>query len=240
MVIEHLKQEFQKRVSKNPSYSIRAFARSLEMDSSSLSGILSGKRKLGLKTTQKILEKMPLSKIEKQNLLFQYVNPESQSQSKQLSSDHLEIVAGWEHFAILSLIETKGFQNSAKYVAQQLNLDLPQAMRALDRLERVGLIINNKGKYKLNQKGVSTSDNVPSIALRNSHRQYIEKALYSLEHHSLEQRDITGVTMAINKSKLAQAKKLIREFRKSLAELLESGSQEEVYRLNIQLFPLKK
>ena len=36
------------------------------------------------------------------------------------------------------------------------------------------------------------------------------------------------------------AKKLIQEFRKSLAELLETGKKEEVYRLNIQLYPLKK
>lgn len=37
---------------------------------------------------------------------------------------------------------------------------------------------------------------------------------------------------------LPEAKELIRSFRRKLVEFLESSEKEEVYKLNIQLFPL--
>ena len=77
--------------------------------------------------------------------------------------------------------------------------------------------------------------------MRRVNREYIQMALVSLEKNSIEERDVTGVTMAISTKKIAVAKKMISNFRRELAEYLETAdSKDEVYRLNIQLFPLTK
>ena len=57
----HLQNEFIDRCKKNPRYSLRAFARSLEIDSSSLSRLLNGKRMVS-KTMHLVLgEKLGLA-----------------------------------------------------------------------------------------------------------------------------------------------------------------------------------
>ncbi|MNL65954.1 hypothetical protein D3C87_1903530 [compost metagenome] len=44
--------------------------------------------------------------------------------------------------------------------------------------------------------------------------------------------------MVVASKNLPKAKELIRQFRHDLSELLEQGEADDVYRLNIQLFPL--
>ena len=240
MVIDRIKREFEMRSNKNPAYSLRAFAKSLDLDSSTLSSLLSGKRKLGFKTAHKILDKLDLSSIERKELLFGSIQPSINDKYKFIEDAQLEIISSWEHYAILSLIETQGFRSSVKFISSKLNIPSALVMAALERLEKVGLIVKKNSQWQLCQSAITTTQDIPLSALRKAHRDYIEKALYSLANHNTEDRDISGITMAINKTKLPQAKRLIQEFRKSLAELLETGKKEEVYRLNIQLYPLKK
>ena len=241
MVLERIKTEFEARSKKNPAYSMRAFAQSLDLDSSTLSSLLSGKRKLTAKTAEKILNKFDITNIERKELLFSSLKRKSNQENLRFIEDsELEVISNWEYFAILSLIETVHFQSSIKYISSKLNIPSATVMVALDRLQSLNLIKKEKNQFVLCQTSIGTTQDIPSSALRKAHLQYIEKAIYSLENHATPDRDITGTTMAINKSKLPQAKKLIQEFRKSLSELLESGKKEEVYRLNIQLYPLKK
>ena len=240
MVLDKLKNEFAARAKKNPAYSMRAFAKSLEIDSSTLSSLLSGKRPLSYKTAKKLLDKLDVKSLEKKDLLFKMNNNENQVAYKFIEDDELEIISDWEHYAILSLMETVSFQSSVKFISQKLHIPTAVVMAALSRLEKVGLIRKVQDQYKICQEATVTSQDVPSVALRKAHKQYLEKAIYSLENHSVIDRDISGITIAIQKSKLPQAKKIIQDFRKSLAELLESGKKDEVYRLNIQLYPLKK
>ena len=79
-----------------------------------------------------------------------------------------------------------------------------------------------------------------SQALRISHRQSIEQALLALNEFPIELRDITSITMAIDLKRLPLAKKIIKEFRLKMSDVLEKGDQSEVYNLNIQLLPVSR
>jgi plasmid maintenance system antidote protein VapI len=54
MLVERLQRELANRCRRNPHYSLRAFARHLEMDSSTLSAILRRKRPITQKSSQKL------------------------------------------------------------------------------------------------------------------------------------------------------------------------------------------
>ena len=69
MLIDHLKEEFETRSRKNPNYSLRAFAQSLRIDSSTLSALLRGKRPLSAKTAKRILEELEIEPATKNKLL---------------------------------------------------------------------------------------------------------------------------------------------------------------------------
>ena len=112
-----------------------------------------------------------------------------------------------------------------------------EARGALDRLEKLGIIRRSGGRFRQTVKPISTSEDRRDIAIRKYHRQNLQNADLCLNRVGVADRDISSITMAIDKSKLPRAKELIRTFRKELCALLESGPKEEVFTLAIQLFP---
>ncbi|HEX4926067.1 MAG TPA: DUF4423 domain-containing protein, partial [Bdellovibrionales bacterium] len=161
------------------------------------------------------------------------------SRFQELSADTVELLGNWEYFAILSLLETKGFRYSPEAVADRLQLNRASVVEAMKLLLRVGLLKEHANGYMPTHKNVTTTHDVPSAALRRVHRQTIEKALGAIEGQTVEERDFSGMTMAIARKKLPQAKQLIRKFRREMSALLEDGDRTDVYRLNIQLFSLE-
>lgn len=149
-----------------------------------------------------------------------------------------EVISSWEHSAILATLELPRFKGDTKTIAKRLNIPMGIAMEALHRMEKLGIVSKQGAYWKLTGKNMSTPSNIPNSRLRQGHRQHIERALESLDNDSVNVRDITGITMAINSDKLDEAKTLIQDFRRRLSGFLETGTCDSVYRLNVQLFPL--
>ncbi len=61
---EHLDTELKRRINDNANYSLRAFAKFLEIDPSLLSRIMQGKQSLSLNKAQEITEKLKLDREE--------------------------------------------------------------------------------------------------------------------------------------------------------------------------------
>lgn len=244
MLVEHLQRTLSERSKKNPRYSLRAFARSLGMDSSTLSAIMRGKRPLTAKTVKRIIENLEFkNEFEAERILLSSIGAPVSSDHQPYSEielDKFEAIGSWEHFAILALCETSYFRATEKNIAKRLGLEPQQVSECMRRLERLNLVKIERDVWKLTKTNLATPSNIPNKTLRKNNRQYIEKALESLEVDSVDERDITGITMAIDSSKLEEAKTLIKEFRRKMASFLETGTTDEVYRLNIQLFPLTK
>jgi uncharacterized protein (TIGR02147 family) len=115
----------------------------------------------------------------------------------------------------------------------------PQSLDALDRLERLKLIKYQNDRYIRTQNKVCTPSDIPNEAIKKYHRQNINRALEALDNINFDERDITSIIMPIEKAKLAEAKKMIRNFRREMSLFLEAkeGGGDQVYSLNIQLFP---
>jgi uncharacterized protein (TIGR02147 family) len=214
------------------------------MDSSTLSAIMRGKRPITIKTARRLIEALGVTDpFEAQHLMMSCGAEGLDGQEvvySEMSMEVAEAIAGWEHFAILAVLELSDFKATPKKISTRLNVPVQIVQVCLDRLQKLELVrMNNGGVWEVTGKDMATPSQIPSFAIREGHRQFINKALESLEKDSVEARDITGITMAIKKSNLPRAKELIKDFRLRLAKFLESGSKTDaVYRLNIQLFPL--
>jgi DNA-binding Lrp family transcriptional regulator len=248
--IEWLRAEYILRRGRNPSYSLRSFAKNLDLPASRLSEVLSGKRRLtaamGLKISDRLLL-VPELRDRLINGIKATRSPRkpplknSPSQEyKSLSDDVFIVIADWYHFAILSLMETKGFNRETRWIAQRLGISTIEVTDALERLARLGLTKEIAGKLTPSHHNITTTHDVPSAALKKGHKQQIELALAALLEIPLDKRDITSITMPVDPKKLPMAKDLIREFRRQMSQLLENGDCSEVYSLNIQLIPLSK
>lgn len=244
MLLTHLKNEFSDRIRKNPQYSLRAFAKSLGVDPGTLCGILNGTRPLRSRTAKRIIDGLDLDPIKRRNLLINVVEEtQFNAPAKQeylLKRDVFELIASWEHDAIFCVLQLTSAIHTIASISQRLCLGDDLVGQALKRMERLGLVKEEAGHWRVTVDHVATPSGVPNRAVRQVLRQYIKKSFHSLRYHPIGERDITGTTMAISSKKLPMAKQMIQEFRKTLCQFLEDGEKDEVYRLNIQLFPLRK
>ncbi len=239
-----LRAEYARRRAKNPYYSLRAFARHLQIPSGPLSEILVRKRPLSKKMAAKIAARLGFTVFETE--LF--VNPatakklrykDASKTYQQISSDRFSVIADWYHFGLLSLMRTQDFKNEVPWIAKRLGISNTEVRSAMERLFRLGLI-RKKGRSFEPTGNLATTQDVPSSAGRQYLNQGLQQAASALENTPIELRDITSITMAIDPAKLPIAKKLIQQFRHNLAELLEEEPSSEVYKLNVQLFPMTK
>ena len=95
---------------------------------------------------------------------------------------------------------------------------------------------NKIGLYLPVKVSLTTTQDIPNQALRRRHEQNLDAAKESLRANDVTEREFTFITMSIDKSKINDAKKMIRDFRDKMCSYLEEGAKNEVYELSIQLF----
>lgn len=238
-----LTQIFSKRRTQNPRYSQRAFARDLGVSSGHLSELMSDKRLPNKSTMNQLIKKLGLQDVDADR--FHEAAHESKKRKVQrkvpvvLEPEQFSIVADWEHFALISLMKTKGFRAEESWIAERLQISKVRVAQILNQLEQAGLIKRSTGKISGIEANITTTQDIPSEVIRQSHSQRISLALKSLKQDPVNVRDISAITMPANPALLPEAKKMIIAFRRKLARRLgHAGNCSEVYSLNIQLFPL--
>lgn len=79
------------------------------------------------------------------------------------------------------------------------------------------------------------------MAIREMHRQMGDLAVKSLDQVSMDERDVSGMTIGISKEGFFRIKNEIADFRRRIAAIvMEDDDDDRIYRLNLQLFPLTK
>lgn len=254
---EILDCEYAKRKKRNPKYSMRAFARDLNLASSSLTEIMNGKSSISEKRAEKISIKLGL--IENQKKFFltlakndYLLNNEKKTKKKNkkiilnkteytdLHIDYCKVIADWYHYAILELFQLSDFENTSAYISKKLNLPESIVNEAIDRLLKIGLLSkDNDGSLKLVNDFTAGSDGIPSKTIRDHHLQLLQKAILAINNQNVHERDISSITMAFDSEKLSDAKIKIKKFRRSFnTEMSLSENKNEVYCLSVQFFKL--
>jgi uncharacterized protein (TIGR02147 family) len=248
-----LSAELARRRLTHPSYSLRAFARTLGLSPAFLSKLLSGQKDLSLEKAALIAERLGYNREEiaqfchlvqlgkARTVRLRDALGQDESETREfapLTLEAFQVISDWQHYAILELVSCRGFKMSGEYVARRLGIEAAQAVAALNRLVRLGLLKQSKGRWVKSSAFIATPTDKPSRALRNFHAQMIEKAKLAIELQPTDSRDITGLTVPISRDKLEVAKQEIRAFRRRMAKLMDSSRPDSVYQLNIQFFSL--
>lgn len=254
--------EFYKKESK--VFSFRYFAKKSGFASqSTLKFFLSGKRNLTAESIVKVCKGFQLDPMEskyfenlvqmnqtksneEKNKFFQeMLKIQRRKKIRLISSDQYEYFSKWYHPAVRELVRCNDFQNDPKWIARRITpmISVIEARESLRLLERLGLILKDSyGNYKQTERALSTDREILSMVARGFHREMGIRAIETLDTIGTDRRDFSGVTFGIPSNRIQELKDKINDFRKQLTASLGTLEEDtdEVYHLNIQLFPLTK
>ena len=119
------------------------------------------------------------------------------------------------------------------YTAQQVRDSLAMLTRA-KYLEETG-----ENVYHQTDKAITGSTEAIPLALRSMNREMTDLAKEAIDTVSVHERNISGVTMGVDAPTLARIFEEINKCRRRVIALAnECKNIEQVYRVNLQLFPL--
>jgi uncharacterized protein (TIGR02147 family) len=248
--IRQLEQHFEVRKSQNSSYSLRAYARDLGLEPSTLSKVLKGQRGLPFAVLETVAIRLKLNMAEKEQFFSSVLQKRGYGKTealawpmlaiKFLKSDlHFRIISEWEYYAFLNLIKLKDFKSKPNWISDRLGISLARCKTVIDGLLKAEMIKKNENdEFVRCYPRISSSDNLSSSALKLAHQNDLKLAASKIWNTSVEERDFYSMIMPINVKNLKKAKLLTRNYTKQLEKLMESGDLTEVYQLAIQFFPL--
>ncbi len=235
---------------KNTLYSLRAFARDLDISPSILSKILNDKKTPSLALGTKIAIALKLGRNEQRlfidSLSKKIVSEQGSIDSKdleivQFDIDNYEIVSKWYHYAILELTFVDNFQSDSSWIANELGISEQEVNDAISRLLSVGLLEEVDGALKKRNKNITTSNkHLTTPGLMEYQKQILNLAHDCVDKVEHDKRSMQSMTMAIDPEKIDIAKKMIQSFLSDICDYLESGEQKKVYQVGVSLFPLQK
>jgi len=250
---------------KNPRWSYGSWARSLGLKgTSSITKVLNGERDPGPQVSARLIRYFQFSKNEaehfKKLLLLQQLKNDPRLSSilfganrdrgkaavpiHMLSLESYEVISNWYHQAIREMPRLQDFKEDPERISEQIQFGVsPEIVReAIARLLKVGLLSRRSdGHLVISKPRYSTTNDVPSSAIRAHHAQMLDNAKQSLNLHTVHEREFTGSSLAIRTENLSKAKAIIAKFKKEFSELLEDSQEADaVYQIQIQFFPLAK
>ncbi len=242
-----LEQDFQTKKLRNRYYSLRCYARDLELNNSSLSHIFSKERHLPEKEISSVLSKLNLTK--EQETLFKKSFTDHKIKLDKLQNIPRtpppknipdELIPHWNELIALSflLIEKKG--KTVKSISQYFGISLEDTQALIQKLkdnkliaiDQNGCIQRTTQKYLLDYPGESKE-------LQSFHTRGLQEAIKKLKSTPVKEKDFSTTFITLSKKQIYLYKKLIREFLDKLIALSESEETDELYQISISLSPLK-
>lgn len=252
----YLKFEFEARKKRRPHYSLRAFARDLELSPSALSEYLNGKltfseervlqvcKKIQLKTTQREhwldLIRMESSSSKADRELAAVKVKARSSQEKGTIALHLfQVVSDWYHYALLELIDVDTKYQDHKTAAKALGIDTKTVKESWERLIQVGLAEKKDGVYKASSLATFAGEDIPSAALRNYHAGLISKSLIAQEEQTIDKKEFISIVFSFKSEDMKAIKDELYQFQVDLTNrYAQKKNKDSVYCLSTQLFNL--
>jgi uncharacterized protein (TIGR02147 family) len=247
----------------DPKFSLRSFSRELGYQNPSLlSEVIRGTRSFRQDLADRLGRVLGLDSREMQWLSLMLASRVAGSDPKDLqdivaaakgaglqsneketmSLDQFRIIADWHHLAILEMIDLEEFKDDSFWISKKLGGKITpvQASLAIDRLFRLGLIkrVGRNKIAKTNREIFVGLSGIPNAALRAHHKGFLDLAKDAIDHTPLERRTGYGTNIAVRQSDLPRIKALVKKFHEDLHQFHVENNGEDVYHVNLQVFPL--
>jgi uncharacterized protein (TIGR02147 family) len=255
-----LQQELLKRLARNAQYSLRAFARDLDLSPGFLSALLGHRKGLSETRAAAVAAKLVLPEHEQKlfSLLVRLETTEVpdeeariqtqineihaanrvQNQIHDLQLENFKVTGDWYHLAIRELVEFKNC-TGPDWIAERLSLRVETVIEALDRLHRIGILEKTETGWKRGAPHVVVPA-TPSECIRSFHRSYLESAIEAIETQPVNARILYTSVMPIAVDAIPKIQEKMTRFGSEVIGTTETADKEQLYCLSMSFFRVDK
>lgn len=260
---EYLRDYFEAAKENIPAFSHRYFARRAGFGSSNyVHLVMNGKRNLSVESLRQVIDGLGLNAEEAEFFsglvnFNQAKDPQAKDeafekvaasrrfrQAREIDHSTWEYLSHWYYPAIREMAARPDFQNDPDWIASQLwpAITPAKARKAMRLLFDLGLLEEAEdGTVRRVSPSLTTGHEVRAVAVRNYHRQMLERAVEAVDLKPAALREVSGMTTCIRRDTVDELKGRIRQFRETLMERCDADEDPEiVYQINIQMFPLSQ
>lgn len=117
-----------------------------------------------------------------------------------------------------------------------------EVRKSLDFMVSVGILKRkSKNVYVQTDKALVGNSEVMPLVVRSMHREMAGFAQKAIDEFDTHERDISGVTMGIDRETYEQIVRELESCRRKIVAIANMSKEPcQVYRLNLQMFPLSK
>lgn len=251
-IIAFLKDDFTKRKEKNKRFSLRAYAKHIGIEHSTLSKIFSGKRPVTFELANKVFNNLKVQAPIKNSLILTLVDDKNYSpllkdeEYISLSDDEFRQIYQWHFAALICYFDLPQTEKTIAAAAKYFNLSEAVVQNACNVLLKLGFFKAEDGKFIPTGHNFLNQISPQSTALqtetnKKSHEDHLDLAKEAL-NLDIPQSHFRGVTMTMPLHKYEEAERRIKEFIRSFSNWLneEEGDIDSIYRVSIQFFPLEQ
>ncbi len=236
-----LNSELSKRIQKNPSYSLRAFAKDLDINDSTLSKYISGKRKISPQKIIALGKKLGLNDKSLTEIASNGNNLLNKNEIN-LSVEKFNLMSEWYFDAIIEIIKTDSSMD-LKSIAKKLKITQVQTNSAVKQLIDLKVISQTENGFICHQEKslMAFHDNkFTSEALKNYQEQILNLSKRALKNDPRKKRNHTSHIIAVSNEILPEIIKKIQKFQHELADYIEEheAPKDDVMAMQFTLFKL--
>lgn len=249
--------EMNRRILKNSKYSIRAFARDLEISNSRLSVIIrTVNPSVSRDTIQKIVRSLKLkpeatdyfylisksnnlgrgrlNKIDK-NKLQQYL---AQQTYTHVSLKNSDFISHWYYPPVYTFATLNKYYTN-KYIAKRLNITESEVAEAIQHLFKNNYITSDKYPFSKSDKLYKIESKTPSVLIQDTHTKLASLSIKALKVQPIENRKYMSAVLVLDKKNLQNARNDIENFFLAFTKKYshEAGA-DSVYCAGLQFFQL--
>jgi len=253
----YVRQEFEARHKRNPSYSWRSFARDLKLSPSMLSEFLKGRYGLSRGKASAVAQAIKLDLINTEHFIdlleagFHRLPTQRelarlragerlQKNGSSISGESLKTIMDWSYFAMMEIVGLeKGEETKLERWSAPFRPFAEKAKAALQKLRDMNLVREENGTLQPSEEVTITGDETPEENTRVLHTQVMDLAKLALQDLESEERESLSVFGTIHKEDFQDMRK---EMNDALLQILNKYANRQntdsVFCFSLQAFPV--
>ncbi len=258
---DFLADDFALRQAKNATYSLRSWARMLDVNPATLTRVLNKTRHISPLLALKFASCCHLSKkateyfemlvtynqaktLEERTYFYGKLLTYKSGAIRKVSSDQYEFYAKWYYTAIREVLQLQTFKGDYTALAGSLTppIKVVDAKYAVELLVRLGLVAQlEDGTYKATEALITTGNSATAVVVDGFQAEMMTRARAALDAVPRPERNFSTLSLSVSEKHYETIIEELRAFRRKVLEMAKSNEAGgRVYQFNFHVFPLSK